>query len=70
MEEEAEKKLNMVVQDGCCKLIINVNVTFYPKRLKMIGWWSSNFSLLFIPCHSPPTPLPCLNITVNRLYGH
>ena len=50
----------MIVQDSCCKLVINVDVvSFYPKKLKMIGLWPSNFFLLFIPillCMRHPTP--------------
>lgn len=53
----AEKKQNMIVQDSCCKLVINVSILpFYPrKQIKTIGWWPSfvsvcgySFSLMFI----------------------
>ena len=57
--EKAEKIADMIMQYSCYKLVININViSFNPKKLKMIGWWPRNFSLLFIPvslCVQPPT---------------
>lgn len=54
-EKNADKALCKIV---AIKLVININVvSFNPKKLKMIGWWPRNFSLVFIPvnlCAQPP----------------